>query len=106
MQAAYLNEALYNLVKCLTSPPNTILHASASFLLSSYHTSICCVKLNAKVSIRSTRVTAGSEDDAANGFVLPDHAGDGRRGHYPVVSDDQTTHLGKCHTQVCFSWLR
>lgn len=87
---------------------NTIFHladAPACFLLSSYHTSICSIELNAKVSIRSSRVVAGSEDDATDGFVFPDHTRDGRCGHYPVVSNDQTTHLRKCHTGVCMSWL-
>lgn len=82
---------------------NTGLHlavASTCFLLSDDHTSVCSIKLNAKVSIRSTRAVAGSEDDAPDGFVFPDHAGDGGRGHYPVVSNDQTTNLWKCHTGV------
>lgn len=83
----------------------TILHlaiATACFLLSSYHTSICSIKLNAKVSIRSTGVVAGSENDASDGFAFPDHAGDGWRGHYPVVSNDQTTHLGESHIGVFY----
>lgn len=82
---------------------NTILYlanASACFLFSSYHTSICSIKLNAKVSIRSTGIGAGSENDASDGFAFPDHTGDGWRGHYPVVSNDQTTHLGKSHIGV------
>lgn len=94
----------------LNFSPDTILHladAPAFILLSSYHTSVCSVEPNAKVSIGSTRVMAGSEDDAANGFVFPDHAGDGRCGHYPVVSNDQTAHLGKSRTgvRVCVSRL-
>lgn len=97
-----LNE--YSLVKCLSDfSCNTIFHlanAAACFLLSSYHTSICSIELNAKVSIRSTGVVAGSEDDATDGFVFPDHTGDGWCGHYAMVSNDQTTHLGKCHTGV------
>lgn len=83
----------------------TILHlaiATACFLLSSYHTSICSIKLNAKVSIRSTGVVAGSENDASDGFAFPDHTGDGWRGHYPVVSNDQTTHLGESHIGVFY----
>lgn len=103
--ATYLNEALGSLVKCLFDfSCNTIFHLAddpACFLLSSYHTSICSIELNAKVSSRSTGVVAGSEDDATDGFVFPDHTGDGRCGHYPVVSDDQATHLRKCHTGVC-----
>ena len=82
---------------------NTILHLAdvpACFLHSNYHTSICHIKLNAKVSLRSSGVVAGSEDDATDGFVFPDHAGDGRRGHYPMVSNDQTADLQKCHTGV------
>ena len=63
-------------------------------------TSIGSVELNAKVSIRSTGVMAGSEDDAANGFVFPDHTGDGWGGHYPMVSDDQMAHLRKSHAGV------
>lgn len=84
----------------------TIFHSACApaCLLSSYHTSICSIELNAKVSIRSTGVVAGSEDNPTNGFVFPDHAGDGRCGHYPVVSNDQTTHLWKCHTGVFVSW--
>lgn len=88
----------------LTYSRNTIFHladAPACFLLSSYHTSICSIELNAKVSIRSTRVVAGSEDDATDGFVFPDYTRDGRRWHYPVVSNDHSTHLRKCHTGVC-----
>lgn len=65
-------------------------------LLSSYRTSICSVELNAKVSIRPTGVVAGGEDYPTDGFIFPDQAGDGRCGHYPVVSDDQATHLKKC----------
>lgn len=64
------------------------------------HTSISSVELNTKVSIRSTRVMAGSENDTTDGFVFPDHTGDGRRGHYPVVTNNQLTHLRKCHS-VC-----
>lgn len=75
-------------------------HASSSPV-----TSVCCVELDAKVSIRSSGVVAGSEDDASDGFVFPDHTGDGRCGHYPVVSNDETTHLCKCQTGGCVSWL-
>lgn len=103
----YLRE--YIIVKCLSDfSRNTIFHlahAPACLLLSSYHTSICSIEFNAKVSIRSTGVVAGSEDYPTNGFVFPDHAGDGRCGHYPVVSNDQATHLRKCHTGVLVSWL-
>ena len=74
--------------------------APACFLLSSFQTSVCSIELYAKVSIRSPGVVAGSEDDATDGFVFPDHTGDGRRGHDPVVSNDNTTHLRKCHTGV------
>lgn len=79
---------------------NTILHladVSACAPLSGYHTSIGSIEFNAKISIRSTGIMTGSEDDATNGFVFHDHTWDGRRGHYPVVSNDQTTHLRKCH---------
>lgn len=82
---------------------NTIFHlasAPACSPLSSYHTSVCHVELNAKVSIRSPRVMAGSEDDATDSFVFPDYTRDGRCGHYPKVSNDHTTDLKKCHTYV------
>lgn len=72
--------------------------------LSGYPTSICSVELDAKVPLGSARVVAGSEDYPTDGFVFPDHTGDGRRGHYPVVSDDQATHLRKCHTGASVSW--
>lgn len=68
-------------------------HALACLLLSSYHTSISSIELNAKVSIRSTRVVAGSEYDPPDGFVFSNHTGDGRCGHHPIVSNDQATHL-------------
>lgn len=87
---------------------DTVLHlarSSACFLLSSYHTSVCSIKLNAKVSIGATGIVAGGENDASDGFVFPDHTGDGRCGHYPVVSDDQTTHLRKMsHGDVSAGW--
>lgn len=72
---------------------NTIFHlasAPACSPLSSYHTSVCHVELNAKVSIRSPRVMAGSEDDATDSFVFPDYTRDGRCGHYPKVSNDRS----------------
>lgn len=71
--------------------------AAECFQFSHYHTSVCGVKLYAKVSIRSSGVVAGGEDDATNGFVLPDHTGNGRCGHDPLVSNDQTTDLRRRH---------
>lgn len=79
--------------------------APACLLLSSYHTSICSIKLDAKDPLGSTGVVTCSEDYPTDGFVFPDHAGDGRRGHYPMVSDDQATHLRKCHAGAFVSWL-
>lgn len=78
--------------------------APAFPLLSGYRTSICSVELDAKVPLRSAGVVTGSEDDPTDGFGFPDHTGDGRRGHYPVVSDDQATHLRKCHAGAPVSW--
>lgn len=98
-ELCWCNMPEWGLVKCLPDVSrNTVLHLAegpACFLLSSYHTSICSIELNAKVSVGSTRAMAGSEDDATDGFVFPDHTGDCRRGHYPMVSNDQTTHLRK-----------
>lgn len=48
---------------------------------------------------------AGSEDNPTDGFAFPDHAGDGRCGHDPVLPNDQASHLRKCHTGVFVSWL-
>lgn len=79
--------------------------APACLPLSSYHTSICSVELDAKVPLGSTGVVTRGEDYPADGFAFPDHTGDGRRGHYPVVSDDQATHLRKCHAGAFVSWL-
>lgn len=96
------------LVKCPSNfCHNTILHLAetpACFLISGYHTSICSIELNAKVPIRSTRVMACCENNAANGFVFPDYTGNRWRGHDPMLSNDQTAHLRKCHTGVC-EWV-
>lgn len=78
--------------------------APAFPLLSGYRTSICSVELDAKVPLGSAGVVTGSEDNPTDGFVFPDHTGNGRRGHYPMVSDDQATHLRKCHAGAFVSW--
>lgn len=96
-----LNEAGQALLTSLVTLFIHLADAHACFLLSSYHTSVCSIELNAKVSIRSTAVVAGSEDDATDGFVFPDYAGNGGCGHHPVVSNDHTTHLRKCHAGLC-----
>lgn len=107
----YLDKATrstLSLVKCLSvfSNNTTILLLAvtpACFLLSSYSTSICSVILDAKVSVGSSGVVTGCEDDAANGFVLPDYTGDGWCGHDPVVANDQTTYLKKGVSHRCVS---
>lgn len=48
---------------------------------------------------------AGSKDNPTDGFAFPDQAGDGRCGHDAMLSNDQATHLWKCHTGVFVSWL-
>lgn len=74
--ATCLNEGLFSLVLMSDFSCNTILHladASACDPLSCYHTSIGSIEFNAKISIRSTGIMAGGEDDATDGFVFPDH---------------------------------
>lgn len=56
-------------------------------------TSICNIELNAKVPIGPPWVVAGCQNDATNGFDLPDDAGHGWGGKDPVLPDDQAANL-------------
>ncbi len=51
---------------------------------------VCGVELDAEVSIRTAGVMAGREDKAAEGLVLADHAGGGRRGENAAGADQKT----------------
>lgn len=56
-------------------------------------TSIGSIEFNPKISIGPTRVVAGRQNDAADGFDFPDDAGHCWGGENAVLPDDQAANL-------------
>lgn len=62
-------------------------------MLSYHFTSISNVELDAKFSIRSSRVVTGGENKPTDRFEFPDDARHSRRGHDAVLTNQQTADL-------------